>query len=159
VDGLTVGIGCGGDLVDGNDIGVLKARGDLGLPMEACDEGLGGIYRANDLEGDSSPERRVFGFIDDPHSAAGDFTGDEVFPEASEGSGHFRGSLGLVVACLDESFSAVGAIGVAGGRAGGRIIGTGAADTDDDPLCQEVHQFGEAVCSEEVESDEDLSEV
>ena len=62
------------DFIEGDDVGVIEGRDDLGLGAKPSVEHFGGTCdaRVNGFERHDAIESLVPGFVDDPHSASGD---------------------------------------------------------------------------------------
>src|SRR5262249_54072921 len=71
------------DVVDGANVGMLDARGDLGLAVEALDGNVVVLGEAGHLEGDTAVEPGIQGEIDRPHSARADARQDLVATKRS----------------------------------------------------------------------------
>jgi hypothetical protein len=83
------------DGVDGHDPGVLKPAGNLRLELKALDcPGVESRRNRQDLEGDTTAEGKLFGFVDDTHPAAADFADD---PKVADDTGALLA--GIVTAC------------------------------------------------------------
>jgi hypothetical protein len=77
------------DGVDGHDVRVVQQRRGLGLGLEPLE--LARVEPAGqgqDLQGDPTVQRELFGLVDDPHAAAPDFAQDpEIAQDAQLGAG------------------------------------------------------------------------
>jgi hypothetical protein len=88
------------DVMDGADVGMVQRAGGAGFAFEAFE----GLRIASEIvgekfESDEAAKTRVFGFVDDAHSAAAEFFDDAVMRDRladqrrriGHGRGDFRG--------------------------------------------------------------------
>ena len=72
-------IGSNAEIVDGDDVGVLKLSGDAGFSDQGADQGLVGLaLRVQALHGHDPAEILIEGCLDHPHSPASQLLAEDV---------------------------------------------------------------------------------